>query len=153
MSYKVLRDNLATVISAGNTLGELSKFPKFEFNQYPAAFIVPSGNEADYNTNIEHERIYPFVIWIFEQLDESENAVQDAYDRLLETADDIIDIIDKQESPDVMNAGMQTNLPNYEHLINVFATTGIVASDPEKNLLGLQLTVRCRVLVDLQLIT
>lgn len=153
MSYKVLRDNLKNLLDETDVFGELTAFPKFEFNQYPGGFIVPSGNEADYETNIEHQRVYPFVIWIFEQLDESDNAVQNAYDRLLETADSIIDKVDKQESPDIRGAGLRIGLPNYEHLINVFATTGIVASDPEKNLLGLQLTVRCRVLVDLELIS
>lgn len=63
--------------------------PKLEFTGYPAAIIVPSDGDSDWETNSEDVRAYPFDIIIYDET--QKQGISSAIDNLMNTIDYVLD--------------------------------------------------------------
>lgn len=148
-----LRDNIKTLLDAvhdgsGNDIfEEISKEPKFSFKGYPACFIAPSGNENDYLTTQDNIRVYAYKVWCFQEFEVTK--IADAYNILLDAVDNVINKIDREESPDLGSRTIDDGLTSPYTLANVEAVPGRFASDEVEKLLAVEITIRCKITVDL----
>ena len=142
-----LRDNIKTLLDTLTDFEEVSKEPKFSFKGYPACFIAPSGNDNDYLTTQDNVRIYAFKIWCFQEFEVTK--IADAYNILLDAVDNVINKLDAEESPDLASRTIDNGISGAYTLANVFAVPGRFASDEVEKLLAVEITVRCKITVDL----
>ena len=145
-----LRDNIFTLMNQISDIQDKHKRPTYDFKGYPAAFVVPSGNEGDYLTTNENIRVYAFKVWVFQEYDVTNQ--QRSYDILMDVTDVIMEKIDEQESP-TSDREMANGIGTGYTLVAVMATPGRFALDENEKLLACELTVRCKVTVDLTLLT
>lgn len=148
--FKQLRDNIKTILDQVTSLQVVYSHPTFDFEGYPAAFIVPVSTPSEVKTTNENERIYTFRIWTFVEYDQTQ--VNTAYDQIMDVIDDIIDSIDAQEDPELDTRPMANGITGAYTLIEVMATPGEFVPDEENKLLAAEVTVRCKVRVDLTLL-
>ena len=139
--FTTLSDKIKTVLIANDNIQEVWDFEQDKFNGLPAVVIVPSNNEADYNTSNQNERIYAFVIrcFISRTLEGAEVAEKNTRDLV----GSIIDDFDK----DYLFSGLVVST-GYT-FINVFAAPtawGYSGEDDEYRVA--EVTLRCRVIVD-----
>lgn len=153
MVGKILKNNLHELVSSISTLGQVLAYPSFQFDSYPAAFVVGSGNESDYLTQQDNRRSYAFKVWLFQEFDSTPLA--DAYDILYDEADNIMNKIDMQESPDLDDSDIILNdgITSPYMLDSVSAALSRWVLDEEEKLLGIEVTVVFRVVVDISLLT
>lgn len=149
-TFKTLRNNLKELIESLDGIQEVHKRPTFKFKGFPAAFVVPSGNEADFLTTNENQRIYVLKVWLFTEYDQTTADI--AYDELMDQAENILNKIDEQENPESTRT-MANNLEDPFTLVAVMATPGQMVPDEEEKLLAAELTVRCKITVDLTQLT
>lgn len=146
MSFKQIRDNIATKLETISGIQNVYKNPQLQMDGYPGAFVAPSGNESDYDTTQENMRIYAFKIYVVQEYDQTD--YEDAYNIILELVDTIIDQFDKEEAPSATRT-LDDNLDSKYTLVAVEAVPGIFASDRTDKLLACEITIRCKTLVDL----
>lgn len=145
--YRNLYDLLKTI----DSFQDKHIAPTFKFNGFPAFFIAPSGNEADFLTTNDNQRIYAFKVWVFTEYDET--APDSSYLTLAGCVDDVINKCDQQESPEAQSRQMANELGDGITLLAVMASPSRFALDEEEKLLGSEITVRAKVSVDLTLLT
>lgn len=107
----------------------------------PVAIVVPSGNESDYKTTNENERVYAFTIRLIISRTVREKDESDAVLRTL--LESVLDDFDKNYS----FSGIET--PSGYQMINVFALPsqwGYTGGEDEYRVV--EVNVRCRVYVD-----
>lgn len=151
MAYKQLRDNIKTLLEElSSSFAEISDVPSLEFSGYPAAFVAVSGNENDFQSTQDNMRVYAFKVWLFDEWDTQEFSA--AYDNLLDITESVINKLDEQEKPD-SDREMATSLGSKYTLAAVEAIPGRFASDETEKLIAIELTVKCKVLVDLTQLT
>lgn len=145
MSWSTLRPQLATLIESLPLIQEVSSTPKIAFNGYPAAYIVPSELESDYETNIENQRIYSFLIRVFYET--KNTGVGEALNKLEESVDAIIDEVDLE---DKRRTGMTVGvgMPAKYTYINISAVPGIWGEIIGDQLLFAEIRVRIKVSYD-----
>ena len=149
--FHTIRDNIRTLLDTITRIQVKYSSPTFEFSGFPAAFIVPSGETADYLTTNENIRRYAFKIWVFIEYDQTSK--DNAYAELMDCVDDIINEVDKQENPENAGRSLATNIGAGYTMVAVRAAPGRFALDEEVKLLGAEVTVTCDVTVDLTLLT
>ncbi len=153
--YRTLRDNIRTLMDSltgtGKSFQVTYNRPTFQFNGFPAAFIVPVSNENEFKTTNENERVYSFRIWSFVEYDQT--VADTAYNSLMDVLDEVINKIDHEENPENASRTMGTNIPAGYTLLAVMAAPGDIVPDEETKLLAGEVIVRCKVLVDITLLT
>lgn len=145
--YKTLRNNLLAVIQGIDGFQEVKKRPTLKFTGYPAAFIVPSGNDGEFQSTNDNQRIYTLKVWVFSEYDQT--TADASYDEIMDRTDDVLEAIDKQENPELSSRSMANNLPSYATLIAVMAAPGQLVPDEHEKLLASEITVRCKITVDI----
>lgn len=148
MSFATLHTNLVSLIQEITDVGEISSRPKFDFTAYPGIFIAESGNENEYDSTQDNLRTYAFNIWVFEKFTDDASSLDAAYESVRETVDAIIDKLDQQEAPS-SDRELAANLGAGKTLTAVVAQPSRFAYDEVEKLIGAQVVVRLRVLVDL----
>ena len=88
-TFQVIRDQIEDKLLALASIQEVARYPKREFNGYPAVVVVPAEGESDWETNNEHERAYAFDLQVFYSTKQLGNDV--ALDRLYNVVDLILD--------------------------------------------------------------
>lgn len=150
MAYKTLRNNLKdlldTLTGSGQPLEVVYPSPKFKPSGYPFAFIARSGNESDYQSTQDNMRVYAFKVWVITQFDV--DSFETADDLMYDCIDAIINKLDEQESP-TSDREMANNLASQYTLAAVEAAPTNSVSDEVEKLIAVEVTVRCKVLVDL----
>jgi len=149
--YRILRNNIKTLLDSLTSLQEVHDHPTFVFEGYPAAFIAPVSSPNEFKTTNENQRIYTFHAWVFVQYDVG--TAEAAYNSLMDCMDDIINKIDHEEDPSDATRTMATNIPAGYTLLAVMAAPGEIVPDEENKILAGQVTVRCKTLVDLTLLS
>lgn len=147
MSYATLRPQIKTLISTLNTIQEVSGTPKTVFGGYPAAYVLPSDNEADYETTTENTRTFAFIVRIF--YDTKEGGVEGAFEALEGIVDSILDLFDQEDLKGVSTRTVGINLPAAYTFINIWATPGEWGELPDEQLLMAEMRIRVRVSVDI----
>lgn len=146
MSYNVIRPQIATLISALSKMQEVVSYPKLDFSGYPSAYIIPSDSESDYETNIENQRVYAFIIRVFYEI--KNTGVQTALDNLEDAVDDIIDAIDKEDKLGNTTRTIGMNLPADYTYLSISATPSNWGEIPSENLIMAEIRVRIKVSYD-----
>lgn len=141
--FTTLIDKINSILTANDLIQEVFSYEVEQFEGDPAAVVVPSGNESDYNTSSENERIYAFNIKLFvtrSKVRDNKNA-----DRVLrDLVSSVIDDFDK----DYFFEGL--SMPTGYTMINVFAVPsawGYAGREDEFRVAEIDL--RCRVFVDI----
>lgn len=147
MAYKTLRDNLKTLLASLSELQVVYANPTFKPSGYPFAFIGRSGNESDYQSTQENQRVYVFKVWVITQFDQDTFAEAD--NLMYDVIDAVLNKVEEQESPSSARS-MASNLAAQYTLAAVEALPSRSVSDEVEKLLATEITVRCKVLVDLE---
>lgn len=152
MSWNTLQPQIDTLLESltdgGNAIfQEVSLDPKAEFSGYPAAFIAPSENAGDYETNKENERVYAFVITILYETKKKTNA--QAFSALRSLVDTVIDALDQEDLKGSATRTIGINLPARYTFINIWATTSRWFELPEEEMIGAEVRVRVRTSIDI----
>lgn len=147
---RTLIDNLHTLISEVDGIQSVSKYPELDIAGYPAVFIADSEVPGDYQSSQDNIRIYAFKIWILNQYDQG--SFTDAVDAVRDLADLITNKIDEQESPNSQRE-MANNIGAGYTLVGVNATNGQTINDSVEKTIATELTVRCKIVVDLTALT
>lgn len=143
--FNNIKDTVKTKLEANNKLQEVHEFPTSKFNGYPAAVIVPSENENDFETTTTNQRVYAFQIKI---LQDTKIGLDKAYITLYDLIDDVLDDFDKDQS--LAGVTMPTG---YTMLIVEAVPSSIQPVIDLENIIMTQITLRVRVEVDTQQIT
>ena len=156
--FKIILDKIWDILNANTLIQEVYKYETSEFRGGPAATIVPSANESDYNTTEENVRIYAFTVRLFVNRDVR---VKEKADEVLMTlVNSVLDDFDKYYSLSALGTdgsaipgGAIVNATGYT-FINIFAVPsvwGYVGREDEFRIA--EIDVRCRVSVDLSSIS
>lgn len=141
--YTTLRAFILAKLQTITQLENVSDDPVLQFTGYPAAIIIPSEGESDWETNVEDERTYAFEVILYEET--KKQGVGMALTKLFDAVDYVLDTFaeDKQfllPTPIVMPTG------------KTFLTCNPVAAGwgdiPDKELLAATIKLMCRVSVD-----
>lgn len=97
-TYKLLRDRIFDKVNALNRFEVVKKFPDLNFGGYPAATVIPSDGDVDYETSSDDQRTYAFIINIYFPITPGQE--EKALDAVMQAADDVLDTFttDKQLS-------------------------------------------------------
>jgi len=128
-------------------LVEVSGTPKLKFSGYPSAYVIPSDNTADYETNRENIRTYAFLIRMFHETKAS--GVQEAIEALEGLTDDILDLFDKEDLKNSDSRTIGVSLPAGYTFINIFANPSSWGELTDDGLVFTQINVRVRVSIDI----
>jgi len=126
-------------------LQEVHQYPEIKFNGYPAATIVPSDNESDFETTTENQRVYAFTIRLFSQIKGS--GLEKAYGQMYNLIDEVLDEFDKDQGLSGLT------LPTGYTMIISEALPSAVGLVAETDLLMAMVTIRVRILIDTKIIT
>jgi hypothetical protein len=96
--HSAIKNKLESLV--GDTLKEVIGYKinplEFEFKDYPVVELIESGNESDYLSTKENMRVYPFEIYIYQEV-EAAGGMKEAYEKLREVVDIILDIFDNDQ--------------------------------------------------------
>lgn len=151
MSWSTLRPQIGTLLSSltsgGNTIiQEVSNTPKLKFSGYPAAYVVPSDLESEYETTIENERVYAFIVRLFHET--KETGIGDAIAALEDVVDSVIDAIDQEDKKAAASRTIGISLPSDYVFLAIAATPGMWAELPSEQLIMSEVRLRVRISYD-----
>lgn len=147
MSFNTLRPQIATLLDAESTIQEVSATPKLKFGGYPAAYVVPSENSNDYETNKENVRVYAFHVRLFYET--KYTGVADALDKLENLVDTILDTFDKEDLKGSSDRTIGVNLPSGYTFLNIYAHPSAWGQVEGEELIYSEITVRVRISRDI----
>lgn len=147
MSWITLRPQIKTLLESINTIQEVKNSPTIKFSGFPAAHVMPSDNEADYETTTENVRTYAFHVRIF--FETKQTAIGDALTALEEVVDSVIDKFDQEDQKGASLRTVGVNLPSNYTFLNIWATPSFFGELPGEQLIMAQISVRVRISVDI----
>ena len=143
-TYTQLKDRLKTKLDGISKIQQVSGFPQLNFTGYPAAVVVPSDQDSDYETTTENERVYAFIISVFQET--KKTGLETALDALYDLIDDISDSFDQDQQ--LTDDGTLSLASRYT-IIAVEPVRGPWELLEDANLLKVDLMIRIRVSVDI----
>lgn len=146
MSWITLRPQVKAVIDTVPNMQEVSLAPKLKFSGYPAAYVVPSSNEADYETTSENVRTYAFRVVFFYET--KIKGIDDALTSLETIIDNALDAFDQQDLKSSTTRLIGVSLPADYTFLNVWAVPASWGQLINEELIMAELLVRVRVSVD-----
>lgn len=148
MSFKTLRPQIGALLETLDKIQEVSNSPKIKFDGYPAAHIVPSDNEADYETTKENVRTYAFLVRIF--FETKHGGIENAIEAMEEVVDEVLDLFDQEDQKGASTRTVGIGLPSRYQFLNIWATPSSWGEVTGEELIMTQIPVRVRVSVDIQ---
>ncbi len=146
MSWKIIRPQIATLLSTITDIQEVANVPKIRFDGYPAAYVVPSENDADYETTKENIRTYAFIVRLFYET--KQGGVGNAISSLEGIVDSVLDAFDKEDLKGMATRTLGIGLPVGYTFINVWATPSNWGELPDEQLVMAEIKVKVRVSID-----
>ena len=143
MSFATLRPQIKTLLETHTKLQEVYSYPKLEFNGYPAGYVVPSDNSADYETNTENIRTYAFLIRMFYET--KTGGVETAFLALEELVDEVIDTFDQDDQKGTTTRTIGISLPSGYTFLNILAHPSSWGELPDQELVMAEITVKVRI--------
>lgn len=147
MSWNIIRGQIKSLLDDQSDIQEVTGNPKMKFAGYPAAYVIPSESEADYETTNENIRTYAFNIRLFYET--KKTGIGDALDKLEGIVDTVLDAFDKEDLKGATSRTVGINLPSGYTYINIFAHPSIWGEIPGENLIFAEIKVSVRVSVDI----
>ncbi len=148
MSFQTLRPQIGTLLSTLNTIHEVSNSPKIKFKGYPAAHIVISDNEADYETTSENVRTYAFTVRLFYET--KTTLIGTALTALEKVVDSVLDLFDQEDQKPSTTRTVGVDLPVRYTFLNIWAVPSGWGEVEGEQLIMAQMSVRVRISVDIQ---
>ena len=108
---------------------------------FPAAVVVPSDQESDYETTTENQRVYAFDIFLL--YDAKGTTISNAIDALYDLVDDVLDLFDD----DPRLTGTLT-VPTGYTMLDIRPTSGGWGQITERNLITATVKVRALISYD-----
>ena len=90
-TYQTIRDYLRDKLLTVTDIAEVSRYPKYDFQAWPAAVLIPAEGESEWETNAEHNRVYAFDLYICYATKQLGNDT--TLDRLYDVVDDVLDAL------------------------------------------------------------
>lgn len=151
MSWQTVRPQIKSLLENLTANGdkifqEVSATPKFEFSGYPAAYVIQSDNEADYNTNTENIRTYAFIVRAFYST--KSIGVATAVERLEKIVDQVIDAIDEDAAAGQSRV-IGASLPTKYTFVNILAMPSVFGEVEGQELVMAELKVKVKILYDI----
>jgi len=147
MSFTTLRPQIGTLLETLTTIQEVSNAPKIKFDGYPAAHIVPSDNESDYETTTENVRTYAFNLRVFYET--KQTTIEEAYSALEEVVDSVLDLFDQEDQKGSTDRTVGVDLPARYTFLNIWATPSFWGEVSGEQLIMAQMSVKVRISVDI----
>lgn len=147
MSWSTLRGQIEDLLNDNANIQEVAGAPRIKFGGYPAAYVVPSDNEGDYESTSENIRTYAFLVRIFYET--KDTGVADALDALEDIVDSVLDSFDEEDLKPATTRKIGINLPSNYTFINIFATPSAWAELEGEALIMAELRLRIRISVDI----
>lgn len=132
------------------SMQEVHTRPTFVFGGFPAAFVVPVGNDNEFSDTHLNKRVYTYKIFVFVEYDQA--GANKAYDNLMDCCEEVLNMVDSQEDPDAAATTMQASLQTGVTLTQVKAALGAIVPDEDEKMMAAEITVRCEILLQLNLI-
>jgi len=139
-AFSNIKDKIKDKIDSNTKIQETHEYPAIKFNGYPAATIVPSDNENDFETTTTNQRTYAFQIRLFQEI--KHTTLDEAYEAMYDLIDDVLDDFDKDQSM------TGVTMPTGYTMLIVEAVPSSVGLVERLDLLMAMVTVRIRVEVD-----
>lgn len=147
MSFKTLRPQIGTLIDSVPEIQEVVNVPKIKFDGYPAAHIIPSDNEADYETTTENVRTYAFMVRIMDET--KKQSLENAMLSLEEVVDALLDKFDQEDLKGSSSRTVGVSLPTGYTYLNIWAAPSSFGEIPGEQLITAQISVRVRISRDI----
>jgi len=140
--FREIIDKITSKLDDIEKIQEVHKFSTRKFDGYPAAVVVPSENENDFETTASNQRVYATEIKI---LQETKNTnLQKAYEIILDLIDDVLDDFDSDQGLD----GVE--IPTGYNLLTVQAAPSSVLPVADMdNMIMTTITIRVNVEVEI----
>jgi hypothetical protein len=132
-----IRDKIVSKLQAISSIQEVKTGPNLELSGFPAAVVIPSQQESDYETSNANERTYAFDVMLLYEVDEG--GVNAAVDALYDLSDQVLDAFDQ----DPTLSGI--SLPAGYQMIYVTPTAGAWGEVGDRKLVQRSVNVRVRV--------
>ena len=151
--WKTLRPQLVTLLQSikdtdnQNVFVEVSPAPKIVFDGYPSAYVLPSDNTGDFETTSENERVYAFIVRVWEET--KNQGINQAVTAMEGVIDSVIDAVDQEGLKDSTTRTIGIHVPAKYTFLNVLASPGRWQDFPDEELLMAEITVRVQVSVDI----
>lgn len=150
--WQNLKNKIKAIVAANTKIQEIYDYEVAQFGGDPVATLTPSADRADYRTTSANRRVYAFslIIWVKRagQRDDKE-----AEDVLTELIDSVTRTFDKYYTLGSGSPGSALTLETGYTMIRVEAVPGEwFYSNRETLYRGAELTIRCHVDVDVNLI-
>lgn len=142
MSFKALDTVIKNKLSAITKIVDVKSDPISDFSGYPAAYVIPSDNESDFETNVENQRRYAFIVRIFYQVGEGDTARADAYNAMKDLIDDVLNNF---ETDELLSAVI---LPTNYTMLGIATVPSLWLYLEEERLLMAELKITARISVD-----
>lgn len=147
MSFKVIRPQVKSLLQTITKIQEVSGSPKLQFSGYPACFVIPSDNKADYETTKENIRTYAFIVRFFYET--KSTGVSDALEAMEDLIDTVLDTFDKEDLKDGSTRLVGVNLPTGYTFLNILAHPSEWGEVRDENLLMAEIIVKVRISIDI----
>ncbi len=146
MSWSILRVQIKDLLDDNTNIQDVKGYPTLKFGGYPAAYVVPSDNSADYETTDENVRTYAFIIRIF--YDTKATGVEEGLNSLEDIVDEVLDSFDQEDQKSASSRKVGISLPSSYTFLNIWATPAQWGEVDGENLLMTELRVGIRISVD-----
>ena len=140
-AYTVIKDYIETKLNTITKIETVYDYPRLDFEEYPAATIIPTTQTSVYQTMSDNERMYNFDVSIF--YDVQMSGIETAIDAIDDLVDDVLDLFDTDE----FLTGI--SLPVGYEMIAVEPTAGEFVQTDDKKIVGVTILVAVRVVIDL----
>lgn len=147
-TYTILKNRIKTKLEGISKIQEVWDEPRLSFGGSPAAVVIPSDQESDYETTSENERVYAFRATIFQdiQYTDREGGIGSALDILYDLVDDVLDAFDQDQQ---LTSDGALGLDSKYTIIAVSPTVASWGETGDGKLLQVDITIRIRLSVDI----
>lgn len=145
--WELLRPQIGALLESLSSIEEVAEGPDLDFVGYPAAYVMPSDNSADYETNKENIRTYAFIVRVFYET--KKNGITGSLGKLEKVVDSILDIFDQEDLKRVQDRTVAINLPAKYTFINIWAAPSSWGKVQDEELIMAEINVKVRMSVDI----
>ena len=147
MSFKTIRPQIKTLLEGTSKFSEVVGYPKLKFAGYPAAYVIPSDNDNDYETNRENTRVYAFLVRCF--VETKYRGIDEAIEAMEDLVDTVLDVLDEEDLKSSSTRTVAVSLPAKYTFLQILAHPSDWGEVTDPALLMAEITVRVKISVDI----
>lgn len=133
--FEIIRNKIKSKLEDIGSIEEVEDYPTDEWNGFPAAMVVSTRNESEFQTTVENKRTYVFTVYILQEI---ESQGKKKARRIIEgVVDDIMEDFDK----DQLLSGIEDSLPDNEDIIISFPMLSSITNDEKYAYAELEINV------------